>query len=210
VWDTAETVGVLPVRPTEPPLLPCSIEQLNAVMRDGRKQLDQAVESMTAADVPFALIGGKAVAAWIISADGVNDLGLRPIDLLIHERDADRALAALDIFGYAHRKYRTQILLRNSDKSWDRGAIRLAYAGAQVRPEDLRPLPTPEQSCLVEGYRCLELPTLVEMLLAQFRIIDKAHVRSLAENDLVNADWLDRIDPTMAKRLKAILEDPHG
>jgi hypothetical protein len=187
-----------------------TFDRLHQAIEDGREFLDRTLEMLWSADVPYALIGGKAVAAWTIATDGNNHMGYRPIDLLIHERDASRALAALKVLGHSQRASATQIRLFDGDRRWNNRSIRLAFAGTRIRETDLRPLPTPNQACMVAGYRCLDLPTLVSLLLSQFRRIDQVHVRSLAEVDLINADCLDKLDPTSSQRLNSILEDPHG
>jgi hypothetical protein len=56
----------------------------------------------------------------------------------------------------------------------------------------------------------IDLEPLVVMKLTAFRTIDRVHLRDMIGVDLVNADWLDRLDSVLAARLSGILEDPHG
>ncbi|HUQ70543.1 MAG TPA: hypothetical protein VM165_13515 [Planctomycetaceae bacterium] len=171
---------------------------------------DHAVELMESAHIPYAVIGGHAVAAWIDSVDSSAARFTRNVDLLIHRGDVGRACDAISVFGYPATIRKRQVLFRKSDKPWHAATIRLLVGGEQVQPTDIQPLPTPEQSVVLNGFRCLALRPLVEMKLNDWRTIDKVHIQDLAGVDLVNADWYEFLPKLWTQRLESLLENPNG
>jgi hypothetical protein len=59
-----------------------------------------------------------------------------------------------------------------------------------------------------EGMRLVTLDAPVRMKLASFR--DRMHPRDLIDVGLVDAAWCRRLPPDLARRLKALLDDPNG
>jgi hypothetical protein len=57
-------------------------------------------------------------------------------------------------------------------------------------------------------YRVIALDALVRIKLTAFRDKDRTHVRDLIDIGLVDAQWLAKLPPTLAERLRQLLDNP--
>lgn len=61
-----------------------------------QERLNRACETLRTANVPYAVIGGNAVAAWVATIDDGAVRNTRDVDLLLEEADLPRATVALE------------------------------------------------------------------------------------------------------------------
>lgn len=67
-----------------------------------RERLLRATAALDGAGVPYAVIGGNAVAAWVSRVDEAAVRNTRDVDLLVRQ-DFGRARSALEEAGFVHR-----------------------------------------------------------------------------------------------------------
>jgi hypothetical protein len=91
-----------------------------------------------------------------------------------------------------------------------RDAVYIVFANEKVRPPEPLANPDVTESEQTDQFCVLALEALVRIKLTAFRDKDRTHLRDLIEVGLVSADWLTRLPPVLADRLRLLLETPEG
>ena len=68
-----------------------------------RERLERACAALEKHKVPYAVVGGNAVAAWVATVDEGAVRNTRDVDILLNRQDIDRATVALQEAGF-HRE----------------------------------------------------------------------------------------------------------
>ena len=146
---------------------------------------------MGAAGVPFALVGGQAVALWVASRDPAAVRTTKDVDVLLQREDLPKARAAalaadMDYFEVMG----VGMFLDRQDPN-PRHAIHLVWAGERVRPEYELPSPeVQERQELSAGLPVVSLAGLVRMKLLSNRDQDRVHLRDMIDVGLVGRELL--------------------
>src|SRR3954447_6601129 len=104
-------------------------------------RLQRITRALDEAGLPFALVGGQAVALWVATKDPAAVRTTKDVDLLLRRQDLPAAPAAAaparldycEVVGVG-------MFLERADPN-PRKAVHLIWAGEKVRPE--HPLPAP-------------------------------------------------------------------
>src|SRR4051812_24441286 len=78
-----------------------SWEKMIRAVEKVRDRLRRAVAALDAADIPYAVAGGNAVAAWVSRVDEAAVRNTQDVDLVLRREDLARAAAARA--GFVHR-----------------------------------------------------------------------------------------------------------
>jgi hypothetical protein len=175
-----------------------------------RERLLRATAALERGGIPYAVVGGNAVAVWVARVDEAAVRNTQDVDLLLRRADLDAATAALAQVGFMRRHVAGIDLFLDGPHAKARDAVHVVFAGEKVRPEYLLPAPDVAESEPATSFRVLSLDALVRMKLTSFRDKDRTHVRDLLEVGLIDANWCQRLPPDLAQRLQALLETPHG
>ena len=168
-----------------------------------RERLLRATAALEHAGVPYAVVGGNAVAAWVARADESAVRNTPDVDILISR-------AALPAVQSAASAAAGLSVLLEGPNAKVRDAVHVLFAQEMVRPEYLLPTPDVSDSEPGPGYRLLALDALVRMKLTSNRTIDRVHVRDMLDVGLIDASWLTRLPPELAARLQELLDTPEG
>src|SRR5687767_15733469 len=68
-----------------------------------RDRLRRAASALEAAGVPYAVVGGNAVAAWVATVDPAAVRNTQDVDILLRRGDLDAAARALAAAGFVRR-----------------------------------------------------------------------------------------------------------
>jgi hypothetical protein len=175
-----------------------------------RQRLRRASAALDASRVPYAVVGGNAVAAWVASVDEAAVRNTQDVDLLLRRSDLEVAKKAMSDNGFVFRHAAGIDMFLDGPAAKARDAVHIIFAGEKVRPDHLQPAPAVDQSERLGDLTVLSLPALVGMKLTSFRDKDRTHLRDLIEIGLVDANWPSRLPNELAARLQAILDDPDG
>jgi hypothetical protein len=61
-----------------------------------------------------------------------------------------------------------------------------------------------------DRFRVLSLDALVQIELTAYQDKDRVHLRDLIDVGLIDRSWLTRVQPVLANKLRALLDDPQG
>jgi hypothetical protein len=175
-----------------------------------RERLLRATAALEAAGVPYAVVGGNAVAAWVARVDPAAVRNTQDVDLLLRRADLDAAAKALLAAGFVHRHVAGIEAFLDGPGASVRDAVHVVLAGEKVRPD--YPVATPDvaESEKPDQFHVLSLEALVRMKLTSFRLKDQVHLQDLMEVGLLDASWADRLPPELAARLRQVIDTPEG
>ena len=187
-----------------------SWERMEQAVEKVRKRLIRAATALEQAGVPYAVVGGNAVAAWVSRVDEAAVRNTQDVDILIRRDDLPSAIEAMSKAGFVYRHSAGIDMLLDGPDAKARDAVHLVFAGEKVRPEYLLPTPEVNESETATSFRLLSLESLVRMKLTSFRRKDQMHLLDLLEVGLINADWCERFPQELAARLQELIDHPEG
>ncbi|MFV1966046.1 MAG: nucleotidyltransferase family protein [Pirellulaceae bacterium] len=175
---------------------------------DVAARLVRITDALREAGVPFALVGGQAVALWVATRDPSAVRTTKDIDLLIRREDLGRARAAardaeMDYF----ETMGIGMFLDDRDPN-PRHAVHLIWAGEHLRPG--LPLPSPaidERTTLPGGHEVVSLGGLVRMKLMANRDQDRVHLRDMIDVGLIGREELIGLPEELSERFSSLLSE---
>ena len=189
---------------------PFVFDRMFGAVEKVRERLERACAALEAASIPYAIIGGNAVAAWVATIDDGAVRNTRDVDLLLKEEDLDRATGALAGVGFVRDAVMNVTVFLDGPDGKPSQGIHILLAGRKVKPEYVSAAPQVEQAQLIEGKRVVELRALVDMKLNSFRDKDRTHLRDMIQIGLIDSTWPASLEPELASRLQTLLDDPEG
>lgn len=183
-----------------------SWERMVAAVDAVRERAHRAAAVLSRAGIPYIVIGGNAVAAWVARADVEAVRNTKDVDLLVRRSDFARVVAELESVGFVHHNVAGVDLFLDGPAGSVRSAIHIVFAGEKVRPDYLLAAPDVSESEPGPGFAVPTLEALVRMKLTSFRLTDKVHLLDLLEVGLIDASWCDRFPPALAVRLREVIE----
>ena len=199
-----------------PQLAPISWTRMEQGIENVRNRLERAAAALRESGVPYAVIGGNAVAAWVSRVDSAAVRNTRDVDILLDRGNYEHALAAMERAGFLHRRVTSLGKPGSMDVFLDgpgtkvRDAVYVIWAGEKVVPDAIEASPELGETETAGSFELIPLEDLVRMKLISFRDKDRMHLRDLASVDLIDATWPARYSGPLAERLQAILDDPDG
>ena len=189
---------------------PFVFDRMFGAVEKVRERLERACRALEESRIPYAVIGGHAVAAWVATIDDGAVRNTRDVDLLLREEDLSRAADALLRVGF-HRDavMGITVFLDRPDGKQSQG-IHVLLAGRKVRESYATPAPDTDEVMLINGKRIVDLSELVGMKLNSYRRKDQTHLLDLIGVGLISKSWPARFPPPLAERLQALLDDPEG
>lgn len=186
------------------------LERMVVAVERVRERLLRAAGALEAAGIPYAVIGGNAVAAWVSRVDPAAARNTVDVDVLIARADFARAKTALESVGFFHRHAKSIDMFLEGPKGSSRDAVHIVFAGEKVRQDYLAAAPDLSATEPHESFRVLGFEQLVKMKLTSFRDKDRTHLRDMIEVGLLDETWLHRLPSELAARLQELLDNPDG
>ena len=172
------------------------------------RRMVRIVGALEGAKIPFALVGGQAVALWVATVDEAAVRIAKDVDIMIRRQDLPEVRKAALSVGLEYFEVLGVGMLLERDDPNPRRAVRLLWAGEKVRPEYPLPSPTLDEIETVDkGKPVVSLPGLVRMKLMPYREHDRVHLRDMIDVDLIKRDMLAHLPAELAARLDALLRD---
>ena len=190
----------------EPRLHAPSWERMIRAVEKVRERALRAASALEAAGIPYAVVGGNAVADWVARVDEAAVRNTRDVDVLLHRADLQRAVAAMSQAGFVYRHVKSVDMFLDGPDAKARDAVHIVFAGEKVHESDLLPLPDVSESEKSDLYQVVNLEALVRMKLTSFRLKDQVHLVDMLDVGLIDRTWLARLPKELADRLQELLE----
>jgi hypothetical protein len=175
-----------------------------------RIRLIRATEALARHQVPYAVVDGNAVAAWVATVDPDAVRNTRDVDVMIRRLDFEAAKLALESEGFIHQEVAGVDLFLDDAAATPRSAVHIIFSGEFVRAGEVSPNPTVDQSIELGSFRVLNLEALVRTKLTAFRDKDRTHVRDMIDVGLIDQSWTAGLPTPLASRLQQLLDTPGG
>jgi hypothetical protein len=178
---------------------------------DVANRLDRITKALEEASVPYALVGGQAVALWVSTKDPEAVRTTKDVDILLRREDLPQARAAAQAVGLEYFEViGVGMFLETADRN-PRKAVRLLWAGEKVKAEYPLPSPSLDETLVRQtGRAVVSLRDLVCMKLMANRDRDRTHLRDMIEVGLFGREMLEGLPDELATRLDTLLADPFG
>jgi hypothetical protein len=186
------------------------MERMIRAVEKVRNRMHRAARALEEARVPYAVIGGNAVAAHVGRVDESAVRNTQDVDILLRRADLEAARSALTKAGFYYRHAKGIDMFLDGPKARARDAVHVVFAGERARAGDLLPAPAITESEPTPLYRVLALDSLVKMKLTSFRLKDRVHILDMIGVGLVDESWLRRLPGELSARLKELLDNPEG
>jgi len=173
-----------------------------------KQRLLRSTQALADHGVPYAVVGGNAVAVWVAKSDPAAVRNTADVDLLLARDDFERAKAALAAAGFIYRHARGIDMFLDGPEGRFREAVHILFAGERVRSDDILPTPTLNETCADDKFQVVNLESLVRMKLVSFRPKDQTHLIDMIELRMIDASWCDRYPTELADRLRELLNRP--
>jgi hypothetical protein len=183
-------------------------ERYLMALDDVTERLTKITRAFEEASVPYALVGGQAVALWVATRDPAAVRTTKDVDILINRDDLPSARAAALAAGLDYFEVMGVGMFLDRSNPNPRHAVHLIWAGEKVRAE--YPLPSPmlvERERLEAGPQVVSLLGLVRMKLMANRDQDRLHLRDMIDVGLIERAMLNDLPEELAHRLDILLTE---
>lgn len=193
------------VRPT---ILPDFHKQVLAVQRVEKLLLD-VTRALDGAKIPYAVVGGNAVAAWVATVDEDAVRATKDVDLLLRRSDITAATQALTALDLERVEVLGVTMFVDRKRPSPKKGVHIVFANEKVHGHYEHAAPDTAQSVRAPaGFMVIDLRSLLEMKLQAFRDIDRVHVRDLLSVQLLTDPLIDDVPSDLRKRLHEIRKTP--
>lgn len=178
-----------------------------------QEQLQRRLTRVTAlldqANIPYALIGGNAVAYYVAKVDPDAVRTTADVDLLMNREDLPRAQEHLEFHGLKYRHAAGVHMFLDDPTASARSAVHVIPASEKVRPNYTTAAPSLEVIERAEqGFSVIPFARLVEMKLTSFRDKDRTHLRDFIDVGLLPGNVLAELAEPLRERLQYLLDHP--
>ena len=191
-------------------LVPFSLDRVVRAVERVRERLLRSTSALEKAGVPYAVVGGNAVAAWVARVDEAAVRNTQDVDILIRREDMDAARSAMELAGFVYRHSAGLDLFLDGPDGKFRDAVHIVFANEKVRDDESVVNLDVTDSEMADSFRILALPSLVQTKLTAFRDKDRTHLRDMIELGMIDATWPGRFLPELGERLQSLLDTPGG
>ncbi len=175
-----------------------AVQRVERLLRKVAKALDKA-------RVPYALVGGNAVAAWVATVDDGAVRATKDVDILVRRSDLAAVTEALGRVGLMRVEVLGVVMFVDRRRPNPKTGVHIVFAKERIRAHYKHPAPDAREAVRIgEGFLVVDLPALVRMKLQSFRRIDQVHIEDLLSIDLIDAAQIRKLPPDLRKRLREI------
>src|SRR5881396_2936375 len=92
------------------------LDRMERAVAKVRERLLRATAALNQAGVPYAVVGGNAVASWVATVDEGAVRNTRDVDLLVRRSDLPAVTAALERAGFVHGTLLDVVMFRDGEQ----------------------------------------------------------------------------------------------
>ncbi|MFV2069429.1 MAG: nucleotidyltransferase family protein [Pirellulales bacterium] len=172
------------------------------------QRMQKSVRVLDEAQIPYAVVGGNAVRAWVAQIDEAAVRTTKDVDILIRPEDLPRMIEAMKEAGFHHRQTTGVDMFVEHEDDSARDAVHVILSGKMVREDDYEPNPDVEPCETKHEFRTLQLETLIRMKLNSYRLKDRVHLVDMIEIGLIDETWPSKFPEPLGQRLQRLIDDP--
>jgi hypothetical protein len=196
--------------PTVVPLTADILDRMVRAVEKVRERLLRSTAALEAAGIPYAVIGGNAVAAWVSKVDPGAARNTVNVDIMVNRADLPAVKTALEAAGFQHYELMDVHMFLDGPNGRPRDAVHLLFADEKVKQIYSTAAPSLAEIEQHELHKMLALEPLVIMKLTSFRLKDRVHLLDMIGVGLLDPSWIPRLPAELAARLQELLDNPDG
>ena len=166
-----------------------SLDRMVSAVQKVRERLERCTKALNQNQVPYAVAGGCAVAAWVSRIDESAVRNTPDVDILIRRCDLENARAALESVGFVYRHDDELEMFLDGENGKPREAIKIHFSGEYDKNAAVV-CPDVSSSYDHKGFSLLHYEAIAEMELSTNSIEGKVNVRDLIDIGLINSTSL--------------------
>lgn len=159
---------------------------------------------LTAAGVPYRIIGGVAVFIHVSERDPLRARMTADVDAAIQRDDLAAAIEAARLAGWVYRHVAGVDMLVDGERPRARSAVHLMFLNEKIRPEYEEGVPSSAPVSTREGVLLAPVADLVRMKLTSYRLKDRVHIQDLDAVGLITLEIEAGLTELMKARLAEI------
>src|SRR5271169_4275302 len=109
------------------------LDRMERAVAKVRERLLRVTAALNQAGVPYAVVGGNAVASWVATIDEGAVRNTRDIDLLVRRNDLPAITAAMEKAGFVPGELLGVTMFRDGEEGKPSEAVHLLFAGEKIR-----------------------------------------------------------------------------
>lgn len=172
------------------------------------ERMRKTAAALEAAGLPYAVVGGNAVAAWVATRDEAAVRNTRDVDVMIRRGDFEAVRRAMEKEGFIYRHVAGMDIFLDDSSAKALDAVHLLFANEAAVPTG--PINPDLTSVKMSGTRFLDLPELVAIKLSVWRRKDQVHLLDMIGVGLIDESWLAKVPASLGSRLKELLDNPNS
>lgn len=189
---------------------PALWNRMNRAVDKIQQRLERTTQALEDAQIPYAIIGGNAVRAWVAQVDEAAVRTTRDVDILLRRTDFEAATTAMEAAGFVYKfVFGVDCFLEDASAN-PRDAVHVIFANEKVRQTDLVASPDVSESIGIDQHNTILLESLVRMKLNSFRRKDQMHLIDMLDVDLIDQNWVHRFPTELAARLQELIDHPEN
>ena len=167
--------------------------------------LKTVTTALDGAGIPYAVIGGNAVATWVARRDVGAIRATKDVDLLLRREDLDRAEVALKPVGLNRDEVLGIPVFLDQDNPIPSHGVHIIVAKEKVRETAKYAAPDVSDAERVrDGFVVLDLRSLIIMKLDANRRHDQVHIEDMLRVGLIDAELASGLPDDLLERLRYI------
>jgi hypothetical protein len=174
-------------------------------LEDVSRRLQAITTALDDHGVPYALVGGQAVAIWVATVDPDAVRTTKDVDILLDRTNLPQARVAALEMGMDYFETMGVGMLIDRKNPNPRSGVHLVWSGELVRPGEPALAPTLDQCKTIDGkWKVISIAGLVTMKLTAWRDQDRVHLRDLRDVGLIDDRVLSSLPSELAERWQAL------
>jgi hypothetical protein len=165
------------------------------------ERIQQLHAIMTAAGIPYRIVGGMAVFIHVFERDPLRARLTSDVDAAIARPQLPQVIAAAEKAGWTFRHTAGVDMLVEETTVRARSAVHLLFLDEKVRPDYAEAVPNSPPDITNEGICLAPVGDLVRMKLTSYRLKDRVHIQDLDSVGLITPQIEAQLSDTLRQRL---------
>jgi hypothetical protein len=185
-------------------------DRMERAVEKVNERLRKTVAILEASGIPYAVVGGHAVRAWVAQVDEAAVRITRDVDIMIDPQSLPALKTAMEAGGFHYRETAGVPMFVEHPDGSAKDAVHVVLTGEMIRPDDFEANPDLSSSARSGEFQTLSLESLVRMKLNSFRLKDRVHILDMISVGLIDNTWPGRFPGLLRDRLQELIDNPDG
>ena len=168
------------------------------------ERVQQLHSLLTAAGVPYRIVGGIAVFIHVYERDPLRARLTSDVDAAVHREHLPAVIQAARDAGWVPRHVSGVDMLIDAEHPKARSAVQLLFLHEKVRPEYTEAVPASPPARTQEGVFLASVDDLVRMNLTSYHLKDRVHIQDLDAVGLISTEIETQLPGLLKDRLAEI------